>query len=163
MTSLNDNLTVLHPPRGLYGCEHPRRRLLTAFERACHGGSEFILVTGYSGVGKTALVQELLKPVIQAQGIFVRGKFQEYRQVQPLLGPVQCMRQLCDWLLGQPEESAEFWRQRLLSGLGPEVGPTGNYAGLPTTAKWLLSLGMLLGRLEFLSVFVLFMPIFWQR
>ena len=48
-------------------------------------------------------------------------------------------------------------------GLGPEIGPSGNYAGLPDTAKWLLSLGMLLGRLEFLSVLVLFMPIFWQR
>lgn len=48
-------------------------------------------------------------------------------------------------------------------GLGPVVGPSGNYAGLPDTAKWLLSLGMLLGRLEFLSVLVLFMPIFWQR
>ena len=48
-------------------------------------------------------------------------------------------------------------------GLGPEIGPTGNYAGLPDTAKWLLSLGMVLGRLEFLSVLVLFMPIFWQR
>ncbi len=48
-------------------------------------------------------------------------------------------------------------------GLGPEIGPSGNYAGLPETAKWLLSFGMLLGRLEFLSVMVLFMPIFWQR
>jgi trk system potassium uptake protein TrkH len=48
-------------------------------------------------------------------------------------------------------------------GLGPVVGPSGNYASLPDSAKWLLSLGMLLGRLEFLSVLVLFMPIFWQR
>ncbi|HSF94613.1 MAG TPA: TrkH family potassium uptake protein [Thermohalobaculum sp.] len=48
-------------------------------------------------------------------------------------------------------------------GLGPVVGPSGNYASLPDTAKWLLSLGMLLGRLEFLSVLVLFMPVFWQR
>ena len=48
-------------------------------------------------------------------------------------------------------------------GLGPVIGPEGNYASLPDTAKWLLSLGMLLGRLEFLSVLVLFMPIFWQR
>ena len=48
-------------------------------------------------------------------------------------------------------------------GLGPVIGPSGNYASLPDTAKWLLSLGMLLGRLEFLSVLVLFMPIFWQR
>ena len=43
------------------------------------------------------------------------------------------------------------------------VGPSTNYASLPDTAKWLMSLGMLLGRLEFLSVLVLFMPVFWQR
>lgn len=48
-------------------------------------------------------------------------------------------------------------------GLGPVIGPSGNYASLPDSAKWLLTLGMLLGRLEFLSVLVLFMPIFWQR
>ncbi|MEM0923425.1 MAG: TrkH family potassium uptake protein [Pseudomonadota bacterium] len=48
-------------------------------------------------------------------------------------------------------------------GLGPEIGPAGNYAGLPDGAKWLLSLGMVLGRLEFMSVLVLFTPIFWAR
>jgi len=48
-------------------------------------------------------------------------------------------------------------------GLGPVVGPSGNYASLPFEAKWLLSLGMLLGRLEFLSVLVLFLPVFWRR
>lgn len=48
-------------------------------------------------------------------------------------------------------------------GLGPEIGPGGNFAGLPDTAKWLLALGMLLGRLEFLSFLVLFTPVFWQR
>jgi trk system potassium uptake protein TrkH len=48
-------------------------------------------------------------------------------------------------------------------GLGPVVGTQGNFASLPDTAKWLLSLGMVLGRLEFLSVLVLFIPIFWQR
>ncbi len=48
-------------------------------------------------------------------------------------------------------------------GLGPVVGPSGNYAGLPDIAKWLLSAGMLLGRLEFLSVLVLLTPVFWQR
>jgi len=48
-------------------------------------------------------------------------------------------------------------------GLGPEIGPAGNYADLPLGAKWLLSAGMLLGRLEFISVLVLFMPVFWAR
>lgn len=48
-------------------------------------------------------------------------------------------------------------------GLGPEIGPSGNYAALPAGAKWLLSAGMLLGRLEFVSVLVLLAPAFWTR
>jgi len=48
-------------------------------------------------------------------------------------------------------------------GLGPEIGPAGTYASLPDGAKWLLAAGMLLGRLEFLSVLVLFTPVFWAR
>lgn len=48
-------------------------------------------------------------------------------------------------------------------GLGPEIGPSGTYAGLPSQAKWVLAFGMLLGRLEFLTVLVLFAPSFWRR
>lgn len=48
-------------------------------------------------------------------------------------------------------------------GLGPEIGPSGNYAGLPWEAKWLLAFAMLLGRLELMSVFVLFTVAFWRR
>ncbi len=47
-------------------------------------------------------------------------------------------------------------------GLGPIIGPSGNFAGLPDAAKWLLSFDMLLGRLEILTVAVLFFPSFWQ-
>ena len=48
-------------------------------------------------------------------------------------------------------------------GLGPVVGPAGNFASLPDAAKWLMSAGMLLGRLEFFTVLVLLMPDFWRR
>ena len=48
-------------------------------------------------------------------------------------------------------------------GLGPEIGPSGTYAGLPDAAKWVLAFGMLLGRLEFLTVLVMFSPSFWRR
>ncbi|MEM9046667.1 MAG: TrkH family potassium uptake protein [Pseudomonadota bacterium] len=48
-------------------------------------------------------------------------------------------------------------------GLGPEIGPSGNYAALPDGAKWLMSAGMVLGRLEFMSVLVLLTPVFWVR
>ncbi len=48
-------------------------------------------------------------------------------------------------------------------GLGPVIGPAGNFATLPDAAKWLLSLGMLLGRLEIFTVLVLLAPGFWRR
>jgi len=47
-------------------------------------------------------------------------------------------------------------------GLGPEIGPTGSFAGLPDSAKWVLAMTMLVGRLELLAVFVLFTPTFWR-
>ena len=48
-------------------------------------------------------------------------------------------------------------------GLGDSIGPTGNFGSLPEMAKWLLSLGMLLGRLELFTVLVMFSPAFWTR
>ena len=48
-------------------------------------------------------------------------------------------------------------------GLGDQIGPSGNFANVPDSAKWLLSLAMLLGRLEILAVLVIFTPAFWSR
>ncbi|EGU17778.1 potassium uptake protein TrkH [Vibrio mimicus SX-4] len=48
-------------------------------------------------------------------------------------------------------------------GMGSVIGPTGNFAALPDAAKWLLSLGMLMGRLEILTILVLFFPAFWRH
>ncbi|WP_217515993.1 TrkH family potassium uptake protein [Vibrio metschnikovii] len=48
-------------------------------------------------------------------------------------------------------------------GMGNVIGPSGNFAPLPDAAKWLLSIGMLMGRLEILTILVLFFPAFWRR
>ena len=48
-------------------------------------------------------------------------------------------------------------------GLGPIIGPAGNFSPLPDAAKWLLSLGMLLGRLEIITVLVVLTPAFWRH
>ena len=47
-------------------------------------------------------------------------------------------------------------------GMGPVIGPSGNFASLPDIAKWALSIGMLLGRLEVMTVIVLMFPAFWR-
>lgn len=48
-------------------------------------------------------------------------------------------------------------------GLGPQVGPAGNFAGVGDAAKWIMIIGMLLGRLELVTILVLFMPAFWRN
>ena len=48
-------------------------------------------------------------------------------------------------------------------GLGSIIGPNGNFSPLPDISKWILSIGMLLGRLELLAVLVLFFPSFWRN
>ena len=48
-------------------------------------------------------------------------------------------------------------------GLGPMIGPAGNFAGLPDAAQWILSFGMLMGRLELLTLLVLLSPYLWRR
>jgi len=48
-------------------------------------------------------------------------------------------------------------------GLGPIIGPAGNFSSLPDSAKWLLTIGMLLGRLEILTVLVVVTPTFWKH
>ena len=48
-------------------------------------------------------------------------------------------------------------------GLGDTIGPAGNYSTLPDSSKWILATGMVLGRLEFMSVLVLFTRVFWMR
>ncbi len=47
-------------------------------------------------------------------------------------------------------------------GLGEIVGPAGNFGPLPDSAKWLLSFGMMLGRLELFTILILFVPRFWR-
>ena len=48
-------------------------------------------------------------------------------------------------------------------GLGSEIGPNSNYSGLPNQSKWLLSIGMILGRLEIFAILIIFLPSFWRK
>ena len=48
-------------------------------------------------------------------------------------------------------------------GLGNEIGPNSNYSGIPDQSKWLLSVGMILGRLEIFAILIIFLPSFWRK
>lgn len=105
----------------LYGRELQIRRLTSAFERLGEGKSELILVTGYSGVGKSSMIGELQNPVAAGHGYFIGGKFDQFSRVNAYSGIAQAFSGLIHLILGEPEARITAWREKLLSSLGENI------------------------------------------
>lgn len=113
---ITDRLQI---PQKLYGREQEITQLLTVFERVVTTGTpEVILVSGYSGIGKSSLVNELHKPVVQTRGIFIWGKFDQYKRDIPYATIVQAFQTLVRQLLTEPEEKLAVWRDRIQAAVG---------------------------------------------
>ena len=101
----------------LYGRESEVAALLAAFERVGETGNmELVTVTGYSGIGKSSLVQELYKPITARRGYFLSGKFDQYQRNIPYSAIVAAFRGFIGQLLG--ETQLQRWREKLLQALG---------------------------------------------
>ena len=105
-------------PDKLYGREWHINMLLESFDRISSGRGEVLLVPGPSGVGKTALVHELQKPVRERNGFFIKGKFEQYQQNIPYFAFRQALAELCSELLsGNAQEYAHF-KAEILESIG---------------------------------------------
>ena len=102
----------------LYGRELETAAIISAFERVSAGHAELQLISGYSGIGKTALVGELHKPIIARRGYFVRGKCDQYSRNQPYGALIQAFQQLLRQLAAEGEQRRSYWRTALLAALG---------------------------------------------
>ncbi|MBW4421515.1 MAG: PAS domain S-box protein [Myxacorys californica WJT36-NPBG1] len=107
-------------PQKLYGREAEIAALWVAFDRVAGSKAvrEMMLVSGYAGIGKTALVQELSKPITAKHGYFIWGKFDQFQRNIPYSAIVDALQKLVQQLLGEPNEQVEVWRSRLLTALG---------------------------------------------
>ena len=115
--ALQDISDKFQLPQKLYGREQEIDSLLGAFERVVDK-SELMLIAGYSGIGKSALVQELYKPITQKRGYFISGKFDQYQRNIPYSAVVSAFRELIKQLLTESEAQLNQWRQKLLEVLG---------------------------------------------
>jgi predicted ATPase len=106
-------------PQKFYGREKEIAALLDTFERvASTGAPELILVSGYSGIGKSSLVYELQKPIVRKRGFFASGKFDQYERDIPYSTVVQAMTGLVHEILTGTDERIAAWRTQLLGALG---------------------------------------------
>nr|WP_265266662.1 serine/threonine-protein kinase PknK [Spirulina subsalsa] len=105
-------------PEKLYGREAEVEALLNAFQRVTQGGTELMLVAGFSGIGKTAVVHEVHKPIVRQRGYFIKGKFDQFNRNVPFCAFVQAFRDLVNQLLSESSLELQTWQERIQGSLG---------------------------------------------
>ncbi|MBW4576210.1 MAG: AAA family ATPase [Aphanothece sp. CMT-3BRIN-NPC111] len=105
-------------PQKLYGRQKEVTQLLSTFERVSQGKTEMVLVSGYSGIGKSALVNEVHKPIVRQRGYFISGKFDQFKRDIPYTSLIQAFQDLIRQLLTESEAVLQTWKQKLLKALG---------------------------------------------
>ena len=114
---VSDRLLI---PEKLYGREREIEALLASFDRVVANGTpELVLVSGYSGIGKSSVVNELHKALVPPRGLFASGKFDQYKRDIPYATLAQAFQSLVRPLLGQSEAELGRWRDALSEALGP--------------------------------------------
>jgi predicted ATPase/signal transduction histidine kinase/ActR/RegA family two-component response regulator len=105
-------------PEQLYGREPEVAVLLSAFERVSKGLTEILLVAGSSGIGKTAIVREVHKPIVRQRGYFIKGKYDQFQRNIPFSAFVQAYRDLMGQLLSESDAKLHDWKMQILTALG---------------------------------------------
>jgi len=114
---VSDRLLI---PEKLYGREREIDTLIASFDRVVATSTvELVLVSGYSGIGKSSVVNELHKVLVPSRGLFASGKFDQYKRDIPYATLGQAFRSLVRSLLTQSEEELGRWRNSLSEALGP--------------------------------------------
>lgn len=121
MLGTGDISGKFHIPQKLYGRAAETKILENCFARVAVGGAEMLMVAGYSGIGKSALVNEIHKPLVEKYGFFISGKFDQFQRHIPYSAISGAFQGLLKQLLMSPREELVSWEDRLLAALGPNA------------------------------------------
>ena len=112
---VSDKLII---PQKIYGREDEIVILMASFNRVKNGRSELMLVSGYSGVGKTVLINEIHKPIVKHKGYFLWGKYDKLIKNMPYSTLIQAFQGLIKQLLTESDDRIIIWKKLLLEALG---------------------------------------------
>ncbi|MBE9224226.1 AAA family ATPase [Phormidium sp. LEGE 05292] len=105
-------------PQKLYGRENEVATLMDAFARVAASASEIMLVSGYSGIGKTSVVNEVHKPIVGARGYFIAGKFDQFKRNIPYAAIAQAFGELLRQMFAENAQEIIIWKEKLETALG---------------------------------------------
>ncbi len=105
-------------PDKLYGRQSEVKTLLQAFDRVSAGTTEIMLIAGFSGIGKTAVVNEVHKPIVRQHGYFIKGKYDQFQRNIPFSAFVQAFRDLMGQLLSESNAQIQEWKSKILDAVG---------------------------------------------
>ncbi|MDJ0761412.1 MAG: AAA family ATPase [Myxococcota bacterium] len=106
-------------PQKLYGRQHEIDTLMNAFERVCEDNAELMLVSGFPGIGKSMLVNEIITPIVAHNGYFVSGKFESLEKNVPYSAFIQAFNELAKQILAGDAAQIALWKEKIRSVLGP--------------------------------------------
>jgi PAS domain S-box-containing protein len=112
---LSDRFSI---PDKLYGRHTEVQTLLAAFARVSQGQTEMMLVAGFSGIGKTVVVNEVHKPISRQQGYFIKGKYDQFNRSLPLSAFCQAFQDLIGQLLSESDAQLATWKSKILAAVG---------------------------------------------
>ncbi|OQY46378.1 MAG: hypothetical protein B6242_07890 [Anaerolineaceae bacterium 4572_78] len=115
-----------HIPQKLYGRNIELQTLMQTFERVStlphvveeQEWGEFLLISGYSGVGKTALVHEIHKPITAKHGHFIAGKFDQFHRNIPYYAFSEMFNAFCQYILTESDKQLARWKKIILKAVG---------------------------------------------
>ncbi|MDF2156785.1 adenylate/guanylate cyclase domain-containing protein [Algoriphagus sp. CAU 1675] len=107
-------------PQKLYGRDKELETLMAKFDEVARGNLEVVLVSGYSGTGKSVLVHEIHKPITQKAGYFIEGKFDQFQKAIPYYALLQAFGEFVEILLGENESRLRELKESIVRAIGEE-------------------------------------------
>src|SRR6267378_8103368 len=116
----HDTSDRLLMPEKLYGRDRERQALLDAFDQVVATGTPIlVLVSGYSGIGKSSVVNELDKAVVRPRGFFISGKFDQHKRDIPYATIAQAFQTLTRQILSKSDAEVDRWRETIRAAVSP--------------------------------------------